>query len=120
MTIVPKDATPTAPPASLSTEEIAAILAGTHSNPFAALGVHPAGKEFIARCFIPGAETVTAETLAGKEIGTLNRRDDAGFFEGPVAVKKIQPVRYRARNAGGEWTVIDPYSFGPVLGPMDD
>src|SRR5690606_1878075 len=24
------------------------------------------------------------------------------------------------RNAGGEWTVIDPYSFGPVLGPMDD
>jgi 1,4-alpha-glucan branching enzyme len=79
-----------------------------------------AGKEFVARCFIPGAEAVTAETLAGKEIGTLTRRDDAGFFEGIIAVKKAQPVRYRARNGGGEWTVTDPYSFGPVLGPMDD
>ncbi|RYG97320.1 MAG: 1,4-alpha-glucan branching enzyme, partial [Alphaproteobacteria bacterium] len=25
-----------------------------------------------------------------------------------------------ARNGGGEWDVLDPYSFGPVLGPMDD
>ena len=25
-----------------------------------------------------------------------------------------------AHNAGGEWQVWDPYSFGPVLGPMDD
>ena len=38
----------------------------------------------------------------------------------PSPLKKIQPVRYRARNEGGEWTVTDPYSFGPVLGPMDD
>ena len=30
------------------------------------------------------------------------------------------PVRYHARNDGGEWDVLDPYSFGPVLGPMDD
>jgi 1,4-alpha-glucan branching enzyme len=120
MTSVPNDATPAAPPASLSAEEIAAILAGTHNNPFAVLGVHQAGKEFVARCFIPGAETVSVETLAGKEIGVLARRNDAGFFEGVVPVRKIQPVRYRARNEGGKWTVTDPYSFGPVLGPMDD
>ena len=29
-------------------------------------------------------------------------------------------LRYRARNQTGEWSLIDPYSFGPVLGPMDD
>ncbi|KQY11326.1 1,4-alpha-glucan branching protein GlgB [Rhizobium sp. Root482] len=120
MTSVPKAATPAVPTARLPAEEIAAILAGTHSDPFAVLGVHPAASGFIARCFIPGAETVIAETLAGKEIGTLERRDDAGIFEGPVAVTRIQPVRYKASNGGGEWTVIDPYSFGPVLGPMDD
>ena len=37
-----------------------------------------------------------------------------------LSVRKRQPLRYRARNAGGEWFVTDPYSFGPVLGPMDD
>ena len=120
MTSAPKVATPAVTTARLPAEEIAAILAGTHSDPFAVLGVHPISGGFIARCFIPGAETVIAETLAGKEIGTLERRDDAGVFEGPVAVGRIQPVRYKAGNGGGEWTVIDPYSFGPVLGPMDD
>ena len=48
------------------------------------------------------------------------RRHDAGFFEGPLTIRKRQPLKYRARNAGGEWWVTDPYSFGPVLGPMDD
>ena len=46
------------------------------------LGLHEVGKGFVARCFIPRAETVTAYTLDGKEIGELSRRDDAGFFEG--------------------------------------
>ena len=74
----------------------------------------------VARCFIPHAETVTAYTLAGKEAGELTRRDDAGFFEGKLSIRKRQPLRYHARNAGGEWWLTDPYSFGPVLGPMDD
>ena len=32
------------------------------------------------------------------------RRDDAGFFEGVLSIRKRQPLRYRARNAGGEWS----------------
>ena len=46
MTTVPKDATPDAlPPAgACRRNEIAAILAGTHTNPFAVLGVHPSGQ----------------------------------------------------------------------------
>src|SRR5690606_16119153 len=79
-----------------------------------------AGEKFVARCFIPGAEDVLAETLSGKEIGKLARLDPAGVFAGPVTLRKLQPIRYRARNADGEWIVVDPYSFGPVLGPMDD
>ncbi len=104
----------------LSEAEIAAIVAGHHRDPFAVLGVHEIKGGFIARCFVPGAEEAVAETLAGKAIGTLKRRHDAGFFEGPVTLKKRQPIRYRLKNSGGDWTVIDPYSFGPVLGPMDD
>ncbi|AFL53836.1 1,4-alpha-glucan branching enzyme [Sinorhizobium fredii] len=114
-----KDETPAAS-GFLPAQEIEAILSGTHSDPFAVLGVHASGKTYVARCFIPGAGTVVAETLSGNDIGALERRHDAGFFEGPVLLRKGQPIRYRARNEGGEWIVLDSYSFGPVLGPMDD
>ncbi len=30
------------------------------------------------------------------------------------------PLRLIASNANAEWSFADPYSFGPVLGPMDD
>jgi len=100
--------------------DIEAIVAGAHGDPFAVLGVHPAGNGFIARCFIPHAGTVEAFTLTGESCGELSMRDSAGFFEGPVSLPSRQPVKYRAGNAGGEWWVTDSYSFGPVLGPMDD
>ena len=101
-------------------DDIAAIVAGNHRDPFSILGVHPAGSRLVARCFVPHADEVTAFTLSGKEIGRLLRRHDAGFFDGILTIRKRQPVRYCARNAGGEWRITDPYSFGPVLGPMDD
>ncbi|MDL2399313.1 1,4-alpha-glucan branching protein GlgB [Rhizobium mayense] len=104
----------------ISADEIAAILAGTHSDPFAVLGVHRTDEGFVARCFILGAEAVTATALDGSVIGELDCLDPAGFFSGNITVTKQQPVRYRARRGDAEWAVTDPYSFGPVLGPMDD
>ena len=104
----------------VSPSDVEAIVEGTHKDPFAVLGVQSAGKGLVARCFIPHAEHVTAFTLAGKMAGELVCRHEAGFFEGKLSIRKRQPVRYRAGNAGGEWWVTDPYSFGPVLGPMDD
>jgi 1,4-alpha-glucan branching enzyme len=100
--------------------DVAAIVAGTHGNPFAVLGIHEIGKSLFARCFVPHAEFVTAYTLTGSIAGELSRRDDGGFFEGKLSIRKRQPLRYHARNAGGDWWLTDPYSFGPVLGPMDD
>lgn len=100
--------------------DIDAVVSGSHGDPFAVLGVHQAEKGFLARCFIPHAESVTVFTLAGREAGELARRHDAGFFDGKLNIRKRQPVKYRARNAGGDWWVGDAYSFGPVLGPMDD
>ena len=103
-----------------SAADVKAIVAGTHGNPFSVLGVQETGKGFVARCFITDAETVAAYTLAGKVVGELSRRNDAGFFEGPIAVTESQPLKYHASNAGGDWWITDPYSFGPVLGPIDD
>ncbi len=103
-----------------SRSDIDAIVAGRHGNPFAVLGLHQASKGFVARCFIPHADSVTAYTLDGDVVGELARTHDDGFFEGPVTIAERQPLRYGARNEGGGWWVTDPYSFGPVLGPLDD
>ena len=100
--------------------DIKAIVAGRHADPFGVLGLHEAGGKWIARAFIPHAESVSARTIDNRILGELTLRDPAGFFEGEVAIARRTPISYHARNAGGEWNVLDPYSFGPVLGPMDD
>jgi 1,4-alpha-glucan branching enzyme len=97
-----------------------AIVAGRHGDPFKLLGLHKAGGDWIARTFVPGAETIEAADLSGTPIGPLERRHGAGFFEGKVSVSGRGPLRYHARNQGGGWSLIDPYLFGPVLGPLDD
>jgi 1,4-alpha-glucan branching enzyme len=103
-----------------SDADVKAIVNGQHADPFSVLGLHEEDGRWIARAFIPHAEAVTAIGKDGFPIGELTRRHEAGFFEGEVEINRRQTMRYRARNQGGEWDVYDPYSFGPVLGPMDD
>ncbi|MEO9298328.1 1,4-alpha-glucan branching protein GlgB [Devosia alba] len=100
--------------------EVEAIVSGRHPNPFGFLGLQEVRGQWVLRAFIPHAELLSAFTLDGTALGHLIPRRADGFFEGKVAIDKRQPIRYRAKNAGGEWDVHDPYSFGPVLGPMDD
>ncbi len=100
--------------------DVKAIVAGTHGNAFSVLGIQGSEGALVARCFIPHAETVSAHALDGTALGELTRRNDAGFFEGAIATAARAPLKFLARNAGGEWWVTDAYSFGPVLGPMDD
>jgi len=100
--------------------EIAGLLAGTHDDPFSFLGLHGAAPNFFARAYVPGAETLVAHRLDGTIVGPLDRIDDAGLFEGTVKLIARAPLRYLARGHGAEWWLTDPYSFGPVLGPVDD
>jgi 1,4-alpha-glucan branching enzyme len=99
---------------------MAALVQGSHGDPFSVLGLHKVGKQWIARAFVPYAETVSVQMLDGTLIGAIERRHDSGFFEGPVKAIGQHPIRYECTNAGGTWIVADAYSFGPVLGPMDD
>jgi 1,4-alpha-glucan branching enzyme len=98
---------------------IAALLAGRHDDPFSLLGVFAGPNGTFARTLIPGAETAEAYDLSGTSLGSVDRVDDAGLFEGMIDGDP-QPVKYRAQGYGAEWWVTDPYSFGPVLGPTDD
>ncbi|TXC71673.1 1,4-alpha-glucan branching protein GlgB [Sphingomonas ginsenosidivorax] len=98
---------------------IAALLDGRHDDPFSLLGLHAGPEGVFARAWIPGAETAEAHDLAGRSLGTLKRVEARGLFEG-IVKGEAQPVRYHAQGGGAEWWVTDPYSFGPVLGPIDD
>jgi 1,4-alpha-glucan branching enzyme len=98
---------------------LAALLEGTHADPFSMLGVHEGPQGAFARALLPGAEVAVAFSLAGKELGALACIDPRGLFEGAIS-GGLQPVKYRAGSKGAQWWVTDPYSFGPVLGPMDD
>ncbi len=104
----------------IDAREIAAIVEGRHGDPFSVLGVHRAGKEWIARTFIAGAERAAAATLDGAPVGELIRIHDAGLFEGPVRLSGPTPLSYQASSGSASWRAVDPYSFGPVLGPLDD
>ncbi|KQT32499.1 glycogen branching protein [Sphingomonas sp. Leaf412] len=97
---------------------IASLLEGRNADPFALLGAFPGPGGTFARTWIPGAEHVAAFTLGDVALGDLSATGD-GLFEG-VIDGPPQPLRYRARAMGTEWWVTDPYSFGPVLGPVDD
>ena len=103
-----------------SDAEIEAIIQGRHGDPFGVLGLHEAGKQWIVRAYVPGALTLEVRDSAGKCLGEVPRRHEAGFFEGPVAIKDRQLLTYRASNTEGQWMVADAYLCGPVLGPMDD
>ncbi|WP_416795760.1 1,4-alpha-glucan branching protein GlgB [Ciceribacter azotifigens] len=120
MTKAPKKVSEPDKADQISASEVEAIVMGRHRDPFAFLGVQETKSGFRARCFVPGAETIEAFALDGTPIGTLACLHPAGFFDGPVSITTFQPIRYRAARGDAEWMVTDPYSFWPVLGPMDD
>ncbi|MFT4027133.1 MAG: 1,4-alpha-glucan branching protein GlgB [Novosphingobium sp.] len=103
-----------------SPEAIAALLDGTHADPFSLLGVHDGPGGAFARAILPGAQEAEAFSLQGEPLGAMARVDPRGLFEGRLAGTPA-PVRYRCRADGqAAWWVADAYSFGPVLGPLDD
>ena len=48
-----------------SEQDIAAIVAGRHADPFALLGLHETPKGLVLRAFVPGAETLRATEIDG-------------------------------------------------------
>src|SRR5438046_8316327 len=96
--------------------EIEAIVSGRHGDPFKVLGLHKVGRDWIARAFVPGAETLAVTMLDGTPLGALERRHDEGFFEGKIKLKDRETVRYEAGRGKDSWSLIDAYVLGPVLG----
>ena len=105
---------------SLAAQEIEALFSGRHGDPFSVLGAFATPEGLFLRALAPGADELEAFTLAGAPIGPLLRVDDRGLFEGAFKGEQPAPVRYAAMRDGARWDFADAYSFGPVLGPVDD
>ncbi|MBS7789698.1 1,4-alpha-glucan branching protein GlgB [Roseococcus sp. SDR] len=99
--------------------DVAALLAGRHADPFAVLGPHGAPGGLILRVLRPGAASVEA-SFTGL-VQRLEARDPNGFFEGFIpGVRLGEAYRLRITEGGTTSEVLDPYAFGPGLGPLDD
>ncbi len=101
-------------------EDVSRIVAARHGDPFAVLGQHCISGGVVIRAFVPGAETVRVIRDGGEGFDLTARGED-GFFEGFAAGEGCRfPYRLNAENGGGAWEFLDPYAFGPALGPLDD
>jgi 1,4-alpha-glucan branching enzyme len=101
-------------------EEIAALVAARHGDPFALLGPHETTDGVVIRAFAPGADAVVAESPEGAAIAALTRVHPEGVFEGMTPLAPGAPYRLCARRGAEEWRFADPYAFPPFLGAMDD
>jgi 1,4-alpha-glucan branching enzyme len=108
-------------PWRLSPEDVAALVAARHGDPFAVLGLHETPGGFALRAFVPGAAALTALRPDGSFLAALACRHPDGLFEARIEGASARfPYRLRAQNAVGAWEFLDPYAFSPVLGPLDD
>jgi 1,4-alpha-glucan branching enzyme len=102
-------------------EDVDAIVGASHDDPFAVLGLHQTAAGWVVRAFVPGADAVRAIDANGQTIVELKRRHPAGFYEGLTRGGRSRfAYQLAAENAGGAWQFYDPYSFGPLLGQLDE
>jgi 1,4-alpha-glucan branching enzyme len=104
-----------------SEADVAAIVGARHGDPFAILGPHMTEAGLVIRALVPDAASVHVLGPGNATTTATTCRDPAGFFE-VLLPKGIARGRYRLRaaNTGGSWEFDDPFSFGPVLGALDD
>jgi 1,4-alpha-glucan branching enzyme len=110
----------TAPPRN----EIEAITQGQQGDPFRFLGMHQLTDNgpIAVSVFSPESIEVSVLNDQGEVVAELDRIDSDGFFHGVLADERVPfAYRLRCRNWSGKGSTIDdPYSFGPVLGELDE
>ena len=107
----------------LHDNDIAALLAARHPDPFSVLGLHTdeAGKLWV-RAFLPGAVSVTlVDTAKGRKIVDLEACAPEGIFEA-VVPRRRNRFSYRLKvtwHHGETGVYADAYSFLSSIGEQD-
>jgi 1,4-alpha-glucan branching enzyme len=109
------------PETLVAPDDLERLIAGTHWNPRALLGPHPATIDsrrcFIIRAWFPHAVSVAIRPTPTSSPLPMVRLHDAGLFES-VVPDDIPVPFYRFRVTRSDGTVMeghDPYAFPPLL-----
>ncbi len=107
----------------ISEADIAALVNGTHADPFSVLGLHAdASGKLYCRTFLPGATAVKAiDAESGKILAELALRHADGLFEAVIPRRrKIFSYRLGVDWHHGEYAeYFDAYAFGPQLSELE-
>ena len=102
--------------------EIAALLHGSHSDPFRILGPHRAGEDLVIRIFRPEAKEI--QVVAANDHGKVfpaDRLHIEGLYQATVP-NESRDFSYLLKVIafdGSEQLLRDPYSYGPIMGEVD-
>jgi 1,4-alpha-glucan branching enzyme len=119
---------PSATPTTALDGAIAALIGGTHRDPFAVLGPHVENGVVVVRAFQPAARAIDLRLVATGELLPMTRRDPAGLFElriddaagGADGDAPVPDYRLRITYPGNHLVEIDdPYRYGRVLTDYD-
>ncbi len=105
---------------TVQTEELEALVHRQHSNPHAVLGAHAENGGVVIRALRPAACEIKAHVDGGETVA-LEQIHAGGVFEGHVPKAEL-PLRYQLEvdyGNAGNFTIEDPYAFGPTLGELD-
>lgn len=106
----------------LPPEIVSDIIEGRLSDPFRWLGLRKTDKGLRIITFSPGASEAVIQKTNGERVATLDQIDAAGLFA-KYLDNEILPFDYCLAFHSldhGDWIIKDPYSFGPVLGELDE
>ncbi|MFI7012338.1 1,4-alpha-glucan branching enzyme [Streptomyces sp. NPDC050145] len=110
---MPKPTTP--PPLDADTRK--RLLAGSHHDPHAVLGAHPApGGGVVVRVLRPYAQAV-ALLVEGRVVDLADEGD--GLFSVLLPLTAVPAYRLRITYDGRDTETEDPYRFLPALGELD-
>ena len=106
----------------LPVDEVNALVAGLHPDPFRILGPHRVGNELAIRVFRPDAKEV-AVVVQGKAPKRVpaERLSREGFFEAilPETNRDISYQLHLTGSDGSTAVVYDPYAYGTIMGDID-
>jgi len=100
--------------------EVDALLSARHDNPHHLLGIHECIDDVYVNVFLPDAKVVTITDITEGKTYSLISDKYEGFFSIRIKDKKKFEYRVKAKFIDGhEESFVDPYTFEPVLDPMD-
>lgn len=100
--------------------EASSLAEGRHDNPHHILGMHESLDGVYINAFYPGAESVTAISRNSKDTFNLISDRIPGFYTIKIPEKKSFDYYFIVKYPDGtKEEIIDPYSFDPVIDPID-